>query len=108
MSHSQYPQIYSPPEPQPPNYFSPNNMQFSQFTYDTSAATPGYGYGPNYTSNLFTPGPPGGHENTEDYENEPPLLEELGINFNHITEKASPFLIPLISCALLSYFVEFD
>jgi protein YIPF5/7 len=35
----------------------------------------------------------------EDYENEPPLLEELGINFDHIWAKTQAVLIPTrVSC----------
>lgn len=31
----------------------------------------------------------------EDFENEPPLLEELGINFDHIRQKTLAVLNPL-------------
>ncbi|VDM83671.1 unnamed protein product, partial [Strongylus vulgaris] len=61
----------------------------------------------------------------EDYENEPPLLEELGINFSHIKEKtfavlnpagtASPEVIadqdlagPLVFCLLFGSFISAD
>lgn len=33
-------------------------------------------------------------EDDEDYENEPPLLEELGINFEHIWSKTLAVIIP--------------
>ncbi|ETN84652.1 hypothetical protein NECAME_17058 [Necator americanus] len=35
----------------------------------------------------------------EDYENEPPLLEELGINFSHIKEKTFAVLNPVGSAS---------
>lgn len=41
-------------------------------------------------------GPAGGMAyGEEDYENEPPLLEELGINFEHIMTKTAAVLVPL-------------
>ncbi|KAK6172596.1 hypothetical protein SNE40_016219 [Patella caerulea] len=63
-------------------------QQFGQFDYNQ-------GYPPSgnaqYSGSIFTPqaapvytAPPGG---PEDYENEPPLMEELGINFDHILQK---------------------
>lgn len=33
-------------------------------------------------------------EDEEDYENEPPLLEELGINFEHIWSKTLAVILP--------------
>lgn len=33
-------------------------------------------------------------EDDEDYENEPPLLEELGINFEHIWSKTLAVILP--------------
>lgn len=33
-------------------------------------------------------------EDEEDYENEPPLLEELGINFEHILSKTLAVILP--------------
>lgn len=33
-------------------------------------------------------------EDEEDYENEPPLLEELGINFEHIWSKTLAVVLP--------------
>lgn len=33
-------------------------------------------------------------EDDEDYANEPPLLEELGINFEHIWSKTSAVILP--------------
>jgi hypothetical protein len=47
-----------------------------------------------------------------DYENEPPLLEELGINFDHIWAKTQAVLIPTKVCiphcrSLASFLLEF-
>ena len=39
--------------------------------------------------------PMGAMGDEEDFENEPPLLEELGINFEHILTKTTAVLIPL-------------
>ncbi|CAH8485279.1 unnamed protein product [Dicrocoelium dendriticum] len=74
----------------PPSYFSPNEMQFRQFPYEPGNATSPQ----TFSSNLFTPGPRTPNETYDDYENEPPLLEELGINFNHIMEKTVSVLAP--------------
>ena len=50
---------------------------------------PGFGAGPASGSG------PGGHGGgAEDYENEPPLLEELGINAEHILQKTLAVLNP--------------
>lgn len=54
-------------------------------------------------------GPPG---EEEDYENEPPLLEELGINFEHIWSKTLAVILPtkridinyLVSGGFMPYF----
>ena len=50
---------------------------------------PGFGAGPADGS-----GPGGGVAGAEDYENEPPLLEELGINAEHILQKTLSVLNP--------------
>ena len=49
---------------------------------------PGFGAGPAAGSG------PGGGAGAEDYENEPPLLEELGINAEHILQKTLAVLNP--------------
>ncbi|XP_037394809.1 protein YIPF7 [Pygocentrus nattereri] len=49
-----------------------------------------------YTGMVFQPAaPPGAAENTDSFEEEPPLLEELGINFDHIWQKTLTVLNPL-------------
>ncbi|TGZ71615.1 hypothetical protein CRM22_002533 [Opisthorchis felineus] len=65
------------------------NQQFSQFSYTSApGAASSQGYPTAFPGDYFTPGPANKHNDVEDYENEPPLLEELGINFSHITGKA--------------------
>ncbi|XP_074650629.1 protein YIPF5-like [Tubulanus polymorphus] len=80
------------------------NPQFGQFDY--SQQTPSYDtpYNPQqqtpYTGSIMTPSqttPYGGSASTEDYENEPPLMEELGINFDHIVQKTLVVLNPVKS-----------
>lgn len=76
-------------------------QQFGQFEY----GQPGYGGDSNYSSprpgyspTILTPDhsqpyrPPPGADNFED---EPPLMEELGINFDHIVQKTIAVLNPL-------------
>ncbi|KAL7890144.1 hypothetical protein AOLI_G00024020 [Acnodon oligacanthus] len=51
---------------------------------------------PPYSGMVFQPAaPPGADENTDSFEEEPPLLEELGINFDHIWQKTLTVLNPL-------------
>ncbi|KAJ3127148.1 hypothetical protein HK098_006693 [Nowakowskiella sp. JEL0407] len=89
---------------QPPNYpySSPlppaDDLQFTQFSYSerggstntTNTAYPSY---PDTTS-TYNPGPNGPQVSyyaafsTGDYPDEPPLLEELGIRFDHVQQKA--------------------
>uniref|UniRef100_A0A7E4VH80 Protein YIPF n=1 Tax=Panagrellus redivivus TaxID=6233 RepID=A0A7E4VH80_PANRE len=75
-------------------------------SYDYSAQTAGqpgssYGAPPAYGGysaqpNMFIPQPDaaGGKVDDYDYDNEPPLLEELGINFDHIRLKTVAVLNP--------------
>lgn len=77
------------------------DQQFSQFDYSQQ----GYGQGgevysgSQYTGSIMTPAaqfvPPPGAQVGENYEDEPPLMEELGINFDHITQKTMAVLNPL-------------
>jgi hypothetical protein len=73
----------------------PQDTQFGQFDYNPSANPPAYSESPYaqtpYVGSIMTPDPvasfaPASTE--EDYENEPPLMEELGINFDHIRQKS--------------------
>lgn len=87
--------------------------QFAQFDYDSSAqpdksaaVTPGRyssgvpsGYYPpqssSYTGSILTPDPTSSFSQaTDNFEDEPPLLEELGINFDHIWQKTVAVLNP--------------
>ncbi|KAK7096707.1 protein YIPF5-like [Littorina saxatilis] len=78
--------------------------QFGQFDYTQQG---GYDYaqggqvyaGEQYTGSIMTPATPYvGPQDTQggdNYEDEPPLMEELGINFDHITQKTLAVLNPL-------------
>ncbi|CAJ0918541.1 unnamed protein product, partial [Mesorhabditis belari] len=80
-----YSQPQQPSAPQP----NPANNYYSQQS--------SYGGYPQ-SGNMFIPGQqpaPAGNEGIEDFENEPPLLEELGINFSHIKEKTVAVLNPM-------------
>lgn len=80
----------------------PSDPQFGQFDYTqpnagyaqpTSYMTPQQ----TYTGNIMTPEPVAAYnpDGGEDYENEPPLMEELGINFEHIKQKTLGVLNPM-------------
>jgi len=56
-----------------PHVFDPNAAAAKKNTDDTNAMTPAF---------------------EEDYDNEPPLLEELGVNFPHIYSKSKAVLFP--------------
>ncbi|CAD5223391.1 unnamed protein product [Bursaphelenchus okinawaensis] len=51
----------------------------------------------NYYGNMFIPSAPAetSKPGEEDFENEPPLLEELGVNFDHIRQKTFAVLNPV-------------
>ncbi|XP_052077119.1 protein YIPF5-like [Mytilus californianus] len=76
--------------------------QFAQFDYGQQQ---GYGdpnaYGGNrdqYSGHILTPEPVQQYDPNaggENYDEEPPLMEELGINFDHITQKTLAVLNPL-------------
>lgn len=85
----------------------PAAPQFGQFDYTQSASAasgpqypdPAY-YSPappnTYTGSIMTPDANTQYAGeTSDFENEPPLMEELGINFEHICHKTLAVLNPL-------------
>ncbi|CAL8093403.1 unnamed protein product [Calicophoron daubneyi] len=94
MEYGHYPSAYPQSHQQQQSYFTPGEMQFSQFSYDQGNTAPTQSYGSSYPSNMFTPSLSAKQADVEDFENEPPLLEELGINFSHITEKTISVLMP--------------
>ncbi|KIY53937.1 Yip1-domain-containing protein [Fistulina hepatica ATCC 64428] len=55
------------------------------------------GVAPGYGGNIQVPGPWWTAFGTGGFEGEPPLLEELGINFNHIGNKTLAVLSPMSS-----------
>lgn len=81
------------------------DTQFGQFDYTQGhGGDPGYAASSSfntYTGSILTPEVPntytGGGSKTgaDGYEDEPPLMEELGINFDHITQKTMAVLNPL-------------
>ena len=82
----------------------PQEQQFGQFDYadttggysQTSYMTPSNAGG--YSGSIMTPDPVRSYDSapgTEDFENEPPLMEELGINFDHIVQKTTAVLNPM-------------
>ncbi|CAJ0582663.1 unnamed protein product, partial [Mesorhabditis spiculigera] len=79
---------YSQPA-QPPQPNNSNGGYYNQY---------GNGYGAPSNAGMFIPGQDQAAMNNaalEDFENEPPLLEELGINFSHIKEKTIAVLNPM-------------
>ncbi|CAD7079796.1 unnamed protein product [Hermetia illucens] len=73
----------------PPNYNSPT-------TYGGDSSVRSYYDPTSYSDNIYKPNDPGsnyGAPNT-DFDDEPPLLEELGINPNHIVQKTLAVLNP--------------
>ncbi|XP_055936175.1 protein YIPF5-like [Argiope bruennichi] len=78
--------------------------QFGQFDYDSTQnvnVPPNAGPSTNlyppmgsYSGSILTPEAPSFTNPTENYEDEPPLLEELGINFDHIIQKTVAVLNP--------------
>ncbi|UYV62167.1 hypothetical protein LAZ67_1008101 [Cordylochernes scorpioides] len=89
----------------PPSYsydFGPSNFgsqpQFGDFDYsqpqvNVPPENQYYSPTPQYTGNIYTPDAYA--QNYDNFEDEPPLLEELGINFDHIMQKTLAVLNPL-------------
>lgn len=83
------------------------NYDFGQFDEYSSRQDQGYMYGqqqaPPAAGSFFDPTSMGGINtdpfaaNVDPYADEPPLLEELGINFDHITQKTLAVVNPLRS-----------
>lgn len=75
--------------------------QFAQFDYSQQGYGDPHAYGTpkdQYMGSILTPDPMpayDAHTSGENYEDEPPLMEELGINFDHITQKTLAVLNPL-------------
>lgn len=83
----------------------PAQPQFGQFEYSPgSSGTQQYSnaayythHQPTYTGSVMTPAASATYatEGNSDFENEAPLMEELGINFEHICHKTLAVLNPL-------------
>ena len=84
--------MYDPAYYQPQAAPAPQSAQSTQNYYgDWSASNQFYNPMPQQGADPFTPGP---NYNQNDFDNEPPLLEELGINFDHIFKKTKCVLNP--------------
>ncbi|XP_069487834.1 protein YIPF7 isoform X1 [Ambystoma mexicanum] len=68
----------------------PGGPQTDAYFQPESTALP-----PEYTEQMFQPSAPLYSGNPDHLEDEPPLLEELGINFDHIWQKTLTVLNPL-------------
>lgn len=83
----------------------PADPQFQSFRYNTQdenfseqqQSYPCYAPQPAYSGAIMTPDP-STFKPADDYEDEPPLMEELGINFEHICHKTLSVLNPLKQC----------
>lgn len=89
-----------PNEPNQNDYWSQSSYDFGQFNYaPTGDSANSANYAPNVTT--FTPSMPtmGQYDyptaGEDPFADEPPLLEELGINFEHILQKTVAVLNPL-------------
>ncbi|KAH8878244.1 Protein YIPF5 [Schistosoma japonicum] len=92
MNYEGYTNVYHPNSSQT-GYYNPSEIQFSQFSYENANPIPSQPVNLPYPQVPYSGGSIyKGQE--EDYENEPPLLEELGINFSHIVQKTSSVLVP--------------
>lgn len=64
--------------------------------YDQGFSSPGTSDSGGYTGRIMTPAPPTSFDQAvNNFEDEPPLLEELGINFEHIYQKTLAVLNPV-------------
>lgn len=75
-----------------------SSSYYSQNQRRSSSSAPNYGgniFYPDTGSGNFGNVGGGGGENFDSIENEPPLLEELGVNFDHIRQKTMAVLNPL-------------
>lgn len=99
-----YPSSYGAPgaSPPPPGGQQPGGYGFGQSTTPSGFSNPGFWAGPGVSGRM---GEQGGLRtgwlaafSTEGYDQEPPLLEELGVNFGHIQAK-----VRVILCADLAH-----
>ncbi|XP_066535344.1 protein YIPF5-like [Hoplias malabaricus] len=76
--------------------YDPAYTSLDYYNVDDVAASYAQPMNPPYTGQMFQPAAdPGATDNTNSFEDEPPLLEELGINFNHIWQKTLTVLNPM-------------
>jgi protein YIPF5/7 len=90
------PSNYAMPAPAPystsfPTHPYPTNPSYFGGTMDTAAASTPY----SSTPSTFVPAAPQADlQGYDTFENEPPLLEELGVNWEHILMKTKAVVIP--------------
>uniref|UniRef100_A0AC35U2X0 Protein YIPF n=1 Tax=Rhabditophanes sp. KR3021 TaxID=114890 RepID=A0AC35U2X0_9BILA len=73
-----------------------DQTQWQNYSQDTNSGFNAGGNTHQYGNNMFIPSEPasGDNKNYDDIQNEAPLLEELGINFDHIKQKTISVLNP--------------
>ncbi|KAI6185655.1 FAD-binding PCMH-type domain-containing protein [Aphelenchoides besseyi] len=75
-----------------------NQQQYGDQSYNNYGGDQSnYGTQQSYSGNMFIPSVPQNapQQSNDDFENEPPLLEELGVNFDHIRQKTIAVLNPI-------------
>jgi protein YIPF5/7 len=85
---------------QPQQQPQPHQQQHQQQPPAPAMMMGGYGYGQPQPGQQGAGGwgSMDARGGDEDYANEPPLLEELGINFGHIWDKTKTILLPIKVC----------
>ncbi|CAH1778165.1 unnamed protein product [Owenia fusiformis] len=85
-------------QPGVPGYSDNQQQDFGQFDYSQGGQQPydAYSAPSDYTGSIMTPDTSSApYTGSESFEDEPPLMEELGINFEHIIQKTLTVLNPL-------------
>ncbi|KAG6903051.1 Protein yipf5 [Termitomyces sp. Mi166 len=88
-------QFYSPHTPSDPNAFYPGSRPSLDGSVGAQGSIVQQGLAPAYGGNIQPIGRWWTAFGTGGFEGEPPLLEELGINFHHIRAKSMTVLNPL-------------
>ncbi|KAF8219930.1 Yip1 domain family protein [Tricholoma matsutake] len=88
-------QFYAPAGSPDPNTFYPGSRPSLDGNVGSQGTISHQGMAPGYGGNIQSPGGWWTAFGTGGFEGEPPLLEELGINFSHIRAKSMTVLNPL-------------
>lgn len=77
--------------------YAPGSSEYGAYggAYAQPAAGVAGGGGPVYAGNIMTPDTMYAQPASDNFDDEPPLLEELGINFDHIWQKTVAVLNPV-------------